>query len=296
MWTRALIVTALLAPPAVALADPSARALAARGLELVDKGNDVEGCKLLADAWRMDDSLLGTGFALAGCHERRAELASALALYRRVAFAARARRESRAAEAVARMEELNRHVSRIEVRLSAADELAAPAVSVDGADIGQDRTKPVDGGEHTVKVFVRGTSRSKTVRVAPRDARVIVSFVDDDPGGIAPSWARPVGVGLGLAGLGAIGASIGLAVFAKGQHDDAVQKCGGVTCNRGSQPDEAARQAEAFDLANAATGLVVAGAVFAGAGLVLAVLPPRRERPSAAVSLGFSGLTLRLEH
>ncbi|MFO0616754.1 MAG: hypothetical protein U0414_29440 [Polyangiaceae bacterium] len=299
-----LLVIALTTLPATARADgdtdaATARALAEDGLQAVRAGNDKDGCPKLIEAWKLDSTLLGAGFAAAGCHERKGDLATAWATYGAVAGKAEARHDARAEEARAHADALKPRLSTLTI-VAPTDVASLPGlvvrrnqISIGPAAFGT--TVPVDGGSYEIGVSATGRGEwTQRVEVPSEGGRVEVTLQappalaattpigtparPSPPDPTPPTPSRPdaprsIG-GLGIAAIalgvgGAIGMGIGIGLGVKADSDyHGVAGCNDKFCDSAS----AATQRSALGLADAGTGTFIAGAVLGATSVVLGIL------------------------
>lgn len=297
----AALALAVLLSPARASADEAtaiaARSLAEDGLRAVREGRDDEGCPKLFEAWRLDTTLLGAGFAAAGCHERRGQLASAWADYASVAGKAEARHDARADEARAHADALKPRLSTLTIVVP------APLAALEGLRVERDHAPvgavmfgvavPIDGGTYTISVSASGRrQRSSTVEVPPEGGKV--ELIVEEPPLLEPVEPPPPSAppprleaptklgGLGIAAIvlgatGAIGLGVGVGLGVQAEADySSVTGCLGNVCD----PSSAATRRSALGLADAGTGTFIAGAVLGATSIVLGVIAATSARPS----------------
>lgn len=308
-FTRRVVwALALLLLPTYARADETtgvaARSLAEDGLRAVREGRDDEGCPKLYEAWRLDSTLLGAGFAAAGCHERQGQLASAWSDYASVAGKAEARHDPRAEEARA-------HADALKPRLSTLTIVVPPAVApLAGLRVVRGDTLvgaamfgapiPIDGGSYAVSVSATGRDeRRSTVEVPAEGGKVelvleappLVAKPIEPPPHVTPPPRPETTPGLGGAGIaaivlgvgGAIGMGVGIGLGVEADADyGSVTGCQGNVCD----PASAATRRSALGLADAATGTFIAGAVLGATSIVLAVIAATsKPSPGDAIAL-----------
>lgn len=319
-----LLALALSAFPSVSRADGASDAAAARtlaedGLQAVRAGNDKEGCPKLIEAWKLDSTLLGAGFAAAGCHERKGDLATAWATYGSVAGKAEARHDARAEEARAHADALKPRLSTLTI-VAPADVAALPGLAVERNQVAIGPAAfgtavPIDGGSYAIVVSATGRGEwTQRVDVPSEGGRIEVTL--QAPPALEP--AAPIGAparpspadptppppnrpepsrsigGLGIAAIalgvgGAIGMGIGVGLGVKADSDyHGVAGCNENLCDAAS----AATRRSALGLADAGTGTFIAGAVLGATSLVLGVIAATTAPSSSkGIALTARGIT-----
>ncbi len=315
---RPLIASALLVmvcAPGLAAAQGTdasrARDLASRGRAAYDRGDFAAGCPLLDDAYRLDGTLLGAGFALAECREKEGKLATAHRTFLEIASKAEARGEDRAVEAKARAASLEPRLPRLRVDVSeAAAKAIELTVTVDGQPWPRAAwgvAEPLDRGAHEVAATAPGETAWST-RVEATDGETVDATVpfgraaatpvasrspttlpDEaaERGSVFP-WATAglvtAGVGVGCVGLGVV-----LGLVAKGSYDGASGCDASNTCT----PAGARERNDARGLANVGTAFFIVGGVLAAGGVTVFLLAPGDgDAASAAVRVHPGGVTL----
>ena len=289
-----------------ALAQPTAdqkaaaQALFEEARTLMDQGKFADACPRLAESNRLDHGM-ATQFRLAECHEKEGKLASAWTHFVEVADEARAQGMSdREKVARDRADALRPRLSKLTVAVpDAVRSTTGLEVKRNGVVLGAAQwgaAIPVDGGKHTIEASAPGKRAwSKAVDVPAEKGAVSVEVeaLADAPadeqhkGGYPPGGAPPAtgsdgsaqriaGILVGGLGVVGIGVGIGLGVAAKGSYDDSEGLCN--DDNLCSQEGLDIRD-DARSLGNIATGVFIAGAVMAAAGVVIIVTAP--SSPSA---------------
>jgi len=290
--TRSLAIAALLvSAPALAQETPTrdpiaAEALFERGKLLMDQGHTPEACEAFGESQRLDPAG-GTLLRLALCHEAAGKLASAWLEFGEVG---RVSKEGTGdpAKLQERVRLAREHLSAIEPRLPRLAITVQPAARVEGLRVsanGSPRNEgtwgvaiPVDPGDVVVVATAPGRRESRvTVHVAEGQQQNVelvpllaLAPPPPPPPPIAPraehaSLLRPVGVGVGLLGLAAVGVGTYFGVHAIGKWNDSNAACPGTTCSNStgvslaSDAQSAARIADVTLAAGAAA--VVAGVV-----------------------------------
>jgi hypothetical protein len=307
----AFLVTALAASPAQAQAQDqaAARALFNDARDLMGQGKFDQACPKLEAASKLYSGS-GVLLNLGDCYEHLGRTASAWNEFGEAASAAeRTGRADDQAEAKKRQGALDPKLSKIVIRVAKA----APGLVVKRDGTALDPAAwgiaiPVDPGSHTVTAEGGGRSPwSTTVNVTDAAKTVTVDVPDSSPsaagppgvaavslasppapapvaapsetpsGGSTSYWTgRRVG-GVVVAGVGVIGFGVGgiLGLAAKSKFNFAEGE---------ASPARETDSASAVSLGNAATGLVIGGAVVAAAGLLVWL-----TAPSARVQVGTNG-------
>jgi len=294
--TRCLAIAALLiSAPALAQEtsprDPiTAEALFERGKLLMDQGHTPEACEAFRESQRLDPAG-GTLLRLALCHEAAGKLASAWLEFGEVVRVSK-EGTGEPAKLQERVRLAREHLSAIEPRVPKLAIRVQPAARVDGLRVsanGLPRNEgtwdvflPVDPGDIVVVATAPGRRESRvTVHVAEGQQQNVellplVALAPPPPAPlpVAPptehaSLLRPVGVGVGLLGLAAIGVGSYFGVHAIGKWNDSNAACPGTTC---SNPSGVSLASDAQGAARVADVTLAAGAVAVVAGFVLYLL------------------------
>ena len=286
----------------------TATALFDNARKLMKAGDHAAACPKLEEAKRLAPGV-GIVFNLAVCFEEIGRSASAWGLYREAAsLAAAAGQAERASAAKQKANALEPSLTRLEIVV--VDPPMGMTIEVNGNPVGEplwNTATPVDPGSFRVdaaapghqpwRTDVNAKLPGETVRVSvpPLIAATSgdalppvddVEVVDDDVE--TNDWQVPLGVS--MLALGVVGVGVGgvLGLVAKSNADDA-------DCN----DDDVCRTQEAVDtrsdavaLGNIATGVMIAGAVVAGAGLALWLTAPSDD--DVAIRLSPTNLALRV--
>ena len=290
---------------------------------LMSAGKYAEACPKYAESYRLDPQL-GALLHLADCYEQNRQLASAWATFKDAADVAQRREDERLKHARERVSALEPRLSRL--RIVVADQAEAGLeITRDGIVLGTPlwgSAIPVDSGEHVVrasapgKVAWTGTVRvdaeGKTESIAvPRlaDAAVSEPEAAAQPGPMSPKAAaspvletgsgslQPV-LGFTSLGLGAVSLGVGVVFMVKRGNalDERDELCPN---NRCANQDEITKVNDLTDDAKQAATLgtigLVAGGVFATAGVVLILTSPsspQRVAIAPALGSGFRGVKL----
>ena len=226
---RAMVLTASLCS-ASALAETtssqraSAEALFQQATQLMDEKRYAEACEKLAGSQDLDPAL-GTMLYLADCYEHAGRSASAWALFREAADSAqRAGQLDRQRIALERATSLEERLSKLEVRVAPARQVAGLELLVNGTAVPRaswNSPLPVDPGPTRVEARAPGKknwSVSFTLAEGPASQTVEVQQLADAPHPVTPkgpgraeaaggSAQRTVGYVMTAAGVVALAAS-----------------------------------------------------------------------------------------
>jgi hypothetical protein len=326
---------ALGAAPGAALAEPSAgdaspaRTLFFEARKLMADGHWLEACPKLEESERLDPGK-GTEFNLAECYEHVGRVASALALYERVAVASRAdNMPAHEARARARAEALTPRVPSLVVLVTAGSRVDGLEVTRDGEPVPPEAWSArvhVEPGRHTVAARAPGRVQwaatvdlaegtATTVEVpplvvepAPAQAAPVptetpapgpaaptpsLAPTGEDPQAGAGRTQRTIALAVGGAGAASVVAGAIFGALSLAAHNQADTWCDRGTNVCTQQQGVDARNA-AMDRGNAATWLLIAGGVAVSAGAVLWLSAPR-ARATPALGVSASGLVIRGE-
>jgi len=292
----------------------AAEALFDEGRKLMAAGNYAAACPKLAASQALDAGV-GTGLNLADCYEKLGKTASAWALFRETAAAARnAGSPERERVARQRAEALERQLSHLTIVAPTEAETIAitrDGARIDAAAIGS--ALPVDPGDYTIAASAPGKLPwSTTVRVAPASrVSLSVPLLEDEPqiaeqrtselkaieprltaASAPPSNTRKlIGIissGAGVAAL-AVGGYFGLR--AASAWSDATANCDPYPyCGEDGQrlANDAQRSGTVATIATVAGGVLLAG------GLVLWLTAPGQARQNeTALLVGPGSVQLR---
>jgi hypothetical protein len=256
-----------LASPAVA-AEPEAAAAADKvfqeAVALMDAGNYAEACPRLEQVQQLDPGM-ATQFRLAQCYEGLGKLGSAWRNYTEVARAARAAgMADREQAATQKADELKPKLSMLKIVVPAAvAAVAGVRVLRDGAEVPSKLwgvEVPTDSGDVQIEITAPGKQPwTKVVRV---EGAGQLFAVEPPPWPATPSPQQPgtedsglgpqaiAGITVGLVGLAAMGAGIGVGLAAKSKWSDSADYCQDSYCHP-----------EGLDIRDSARGLGTAGTV-----------------------------------
>lgn len=310
---------------AVAAPDAQTRAVAERlfdeGLALMAAGDTAAACAKMEKAVELTERQAAGGLMELGrCWQKLGRSASAWAMFReaaaRAATLGQADREREATEAAAA---LNGKLAYVRVRITAP--LEGLRIFRDGVEVPRathEEPLPVDPGRHHLEVTAPGRTpwaRDIDIKAEPGQLDIDVPALAPLPvqtalprtGRGAPPFnqtvsvwspARLAGIGVGGAGVVALGASLGLVLGAKSDYDAAL-----ASCTTAALPLCPPESKQAIDAARGrgdiATGLLVGGAAFAAAGVVMVIVAPSKSMSaqagtgSVALQLGPGALRLQ---
>lgn len=249
----AALVAGVLLPLSAAAAPPTetdkaiARSLFEQGRSLAKQGNWADACPKLAESQRLDPGI-GTLYNVADCHEHTGKLAAAWAEFGEVADIAKqngqTEREKIARERVAA---LDKRVPRVTLRkheaLPPGSDIVLDEKSVGLAVI--DISVPLDPGPHKVAIVEAGGRRTEKTFTLPEGAAAseidLPSLTTAKPQSVDAklwqahednaTWQKPAAMGVGAAGVVALGISLYLGIHAKSQWNDVSSKCPDNHCN-----------------------------------------------------------------
>jgi hypothetical protein len=278
----------------------AAQALYAQATAEMDAGNYATACLKLEEVTKIVPEGLGAKMTLGQCYEARGLLASAWSQYALVeSLAAKAGQEERSRTAGEKAAALRPKLATLAIEVPPeVRSIPGLAIARDGLILGEAQwglPLPIDAGAHEITATAPGRKAwSKRAEVSADGERVVVQV---EALAVAPNaaatpsaaptlgptpiidgprerpWQRPVAIGaigLGVAGVG-VGAVLGgLALSKNGasnrdNHCDAQDRC---------DPTGLELRKEAVGLANASTGVIVAGAVVLAGGVVLFATAP----------------------
>lgn len=292
MWLAPLLAAIVWASPAGAQTSAqdvaAAQALFEEGRALMQKNELAQACAKFAESQRLGPAA-GTLLNLGECYAKLGKTASAWATFKEAVSAAQSSgqgdREQYAKERAAEVEPL---LTKLAIKVDTPEQPGL-VVKRDGVALGKaawGTPVPVDPGMHVVEATANGKKPWTTNVDATTDKNleVVVPALEDAPA--APAEARPATqkwVGLGVAGLGLVGVTVG-AVFglaAISSNDDAKSHCRTDTlCDAEgvSLTDTAKGQATASTLF-----FVLGGAALAGGAILFFTAPSEGAKPKDGV-------------
>lgn len=284
------------------------------GLRAMGAKDFATACQKFAEVTQKYPEGIGAWLELGRCEQARGRLARAYEVFKAAEAAATSVQQTERAErAGAAARALEPRLSRWMIAVpTSARGLPGLVVRVDGVVVGPDKwDKPmaVDGGSHVVlaealgkrswqtTVVVKNESDSKTVVVGPfEDAVAPVSAVviAPVPARVQAKPTRPlrtVGFVTGGVGLAALAAGSIAGGIAFSRHGDAIE--GGHCVDGGCNAMGGKLEAESRTAGNVSTAMFVAGGVLVAAGGVMAFAIPTREKSSATLMVGPTGVVGR---
>jgi hypothetical protein len=319
-WLLSMVVV-LLAHPALA-ADPPARnpavgeALFRHGRQLLDQGKVAEACEKFA-ASQAADPALGTLLNLAACHERQGRTATAWSEFTDAAGQAAAAGDKQRGEyARTRAAALDKTLYR--VTIDVVDRAPDLTVKLDGQPLAREALGtplPFDPGERTIEASAPGRTPWSQKLTVPKGAGqqrleipalAVVPVVAatpppltqpepipmvttaPEPSGPTLSNRRKLALGIGGAGVVAVGVGAAFGIKAMNRQSDMKPHCRGSVCDEtGAHLNDQAKSA-------ATTSTILMGVGIAGLGgaAVLWFLPAQEGAVSLApiVTAGGGGL------
>jgi len=292
-----VLVAALIAaslPARAQTADEKAQAevLFEEGKRLMAEAKYDAACSKLAESNKLDSGV-GTLLFLGECYRLAGRRASAWATFREAESVAGKTGDRRITIAQGRIQELEPRLSRMTVTVPAAVE--GLVVTRDGVPLAGGLwgvAVPVDPGSHVVRATApRHQPWEITTNVADDGAAAsvtvpkLIRLPDAPPPPVATAPPPPReesssggtqrAIGLGLAGVGAVGVGVGtfFGIKAMGQVDDAAPHCGDAGCD----PTGFDLRSDARSNANVATAAFVIGGALIVGGAVLYLVAPRKR-------------------
>ncbi len=291
--------------PSVAAQDAAtAQALFEEARSLMQQQQYERACPKFAESQRLGPAS-GTLLNLGECYAKLGKSASAWAAFKEAIPAAHsAGQTDREQFARERIAEIEGKLVRLAIKVTTPP---APQLVVkrDGVVLGEaawGTPVPVDPGPHVVEATAPGRRPWKTtieVRTAPSNEEVVVPILDAQPAPAAET-AKPFltqrTIGIGVAGLGVVAATVGavLGLKAISTNDDAKKHCrNGNLCD----PTGLDELDSARGQATASTIFFVLGAAAMGGGAILFFTAPNeadKGADGAGASAGAGATRMRL--
>jgi hypothetical protein len=322
-WRRCLpaagVALAMAVLPARAGAQPApprdpiaAEALFERGKTLMDQGHTVEACAAFAESQRLDPAG-GTLLRLALCREAEGKLASAWLGYTEVVRTSRegtgepAKLQERIRIAREHLAAIERRVPSLVIAVPPSTRVAGLAVSANGLPRNEGSwgvALPVDPGDVAIVATAPGRREVHvTVHVAEGQQQTVevpalppaAPTAAPPPGAAAPlpaetprrgSIVRPLGVGVGVLGLAAIGVGTYFGVRAASKWGDSNAACPSSPCSSPAGVDLANDARSSARVADVTLAAGLAG-VALGVVLFVAGAPSSVQARPAGVALAF---------
>jgi len=328
-----LALCALTAVPAVAQPSPGAdkaiaEALFDRGLTLMRQGQYEQACAQLEQSQSIERGI-GTMLYLAECYEKLGKTASAWAMFREAASAARAEnQQDRAKTGSARADRLEPLLSRLTINVAGANNTAGLVVTRNGQVVPSGAygvALPSDPGQQRIEARAPGRSSwSSVVELGAQSAMLVVDIpelaIDPNaqPVAAAPaaelkevqppapaaapvaatqpaperhgSWQRPLGFVLGGAGIVALGVGSYFGLRAIDKKNELDDGCKTEPCNANLR----AVEDSANSAATASTVLFIGGAALLGTGAILLLTAPSDRALAASLHGEPGGARLQL--
>jgi serine/threonine-protein kinase len=305
----------------------AAEALFDKGLALMKQGEYAQACPFLEQSLSVEGGI-GTMLYLAECYEKVGRTASAWAMFREAASAAKE------AGQVERFQSGTARAAQLEPQLARLSILVSPAVQVSGLQIlrnGQAVPSavwgvavPVDPGSQRVEARAPGyqtwthtenlgKAAQLSITVPPLTAaEVSVAEAPPQPGAaeVAAPAAATTAVSSDTAsenpgsvqrtaawitgGVGVVSLVVGtyFGVRAASKNSDAQDECGeDNTCT----PEQIGLHEDAQTAATLSNVFVIGGAALVATGVVLYLTAPSAERSQAALHIGPTGAALSLQ-
>jgi hypothetical protein len=286
-----------------------AEALFDRGLTLMREGQFEEAARQLEQSQAIERGI-GTMLYLAECYEKLGKTASAWAMFREAASAARAENQpDRAKAGTARADRLEPQLSRMTIEPSGARDIAGLAVTRNGQVVPNGALGvplPSDPGEQRIEARAPGRLAWSTVVTLPPNGSTLTVDVPElapDPEALQPSaaaqpavtapessplpppstvpgavpapsasstWQKPAGLTLGGAGIVALGVGAFFGARAISKNDSLKDACPSLECSAKNKP----LQDSAESAATLSTAFWVGGAALLGIGAIVFLTAP----------------------
>jgi serine/threonine-protein kinase len=299
-----------------------------RGVNLMKQGQFAQACAQLEQSQTIERGI-GTLLYLAECYEKLGRTASAWAMFREAASAARAEGQlDRAKTGNARADRLEPQLSKLSIHVSAASAPAGLTVLRNGQPVppgiwGQ--PMPVDPGEQRVEARASGYAPwMVTINLPPNGAALSVDVpeltatsqpvsplpaatpsepvveapaaaLSAPPPSEAPTptntWQKPLGLVLGGAGVVALGLGTYFGLRAMAKKSDSDRECPAGQCN---SMDGVTFSQQAQSAATLSNVFVISGAALLVGGAVVYFTAPSEESPHLALRGSGGGARIEL--
>jgi hypothetical protein len=308
---------ALAAMTSTAVAD-KADVLFKQGKKLLGEKKYAEACAAFEKSDKLDHGI-GAVLNIALCYEEWGKLATAYRRYREAEKMAVDTKDQRQAKIHERVAALDSLVPRLTVKVPVGGDTTGLAVTVDGVALSTSQLgepQLVDPGPRVIEYTVNGSKKSKTVPIerngsseimldVPKkgsktvEVKVDTKPVDKKPDDKKPDDQKPpetvgvvappsdpgrtrklIGLGVGSAGLIAVGVSSYMTLSARSKYNDAItQHCGGSKTMCDDTGLTITRDARSE--ANKATIVFAVGAAAVAGGVVLYLTAPKASTEHA---------------
>jgi len=292
----------------------TAEALFQQATQLMDEKHYAEACEKLAGSQELDPAL-GTMLYLADCYEHAGKSASAWALFHEAADnAQRANQPDRQRIALERAQSLEGRLSKLEVRVPAARQVAGLEVLINGTPVPRaswNTALPVDPGPTRLEARAPGKKTWTTtlaVATGPSSQAVELQKLADEPRPVSPvatrtdaphgsSAQRTAGWVVTATGVIALAASSYFGYRAYSLNKKSKAECRADAPNA-CTPDGVALREDAKTAGALSTIGTVSGGLLVAAGITLVATAPasvaaRDERAAARNTAPTFGVSLR---
>lgn len=306
-----------------------AEALFDRGLTLMRQGQFEQACAQLEQSQSIERGI-GTMLYLAECYEKLGKSASAWAMFREAASAARAENQlDRAKTGTARADRLEPTLSRLTINVAGATTTPGLVVTRNGQTVPSGAygvALPSDPGQQRIEARAPGRQPwSSVVELGATSAMLVVDVPElaVDPNGVQPvaaapvaepepataepsaaqltapspapaarhgTWQRPLGFVLGGAGIVALGVGSYFGLRAIDKNGDLESGCKKDPCSGSLR----SLQDSANTAATASTVLFIGGAALLGAGAILLFTAPSERALTASLHGEAGGARVQL--
>jgi hypothetical protein len=293
--TSIALVAALIAPASADKADK----LFQKAKKLHAEKKFAEACPTYEEVDKTDPAI-GSKLNIAKCYEDWGRLATAYSWYVQADKMATGAKDDRAAKIKELIEELDTNVPRLTIKTpDGADPDVLDTLTLDGQPIAEDylnTEQRIDPGPHVIEFVVEGQKKKKMAPVErggeselsldipkgvgkkPRpkkNGEVTPPVIETPDPGKKRRW---IGIGVGGAGVVAIGVASIMTLSARGTYNDALEEhC--MNSTTGCTPTGVRLTREARSTANVATVITLVGVAAIAGGAVLYFTAPKA--PSA---------------
>jgi tetratricopeptide (TPR) repeat protein len=290
MRLAALVVVLAVAPAA---AENQADTLFKKGKKLLAEKRYLEACNTFESVDKLDPGI-GAKLNVAKCYEEWGKLSKAYDWYADALKMANDTKDKRADKIKELVDTLDADIPRLTIKVPEGVDPVAAKITFDGkpfTELGKELR--VDPGPHVIEFFANGETKTKNApleRGGSREVTLEIPRTVARPVGPTSTSGSPgrtrkiIGIGLGSAGLVAMGVAGYLTLDARSTYNDALDAhCMGAsdTCN-----DEGLRiTADARSRANKATIITLVGVAAVAGGVVLYLTAPKSAESATRTSL-----------